>query len=190
MELILVQNNHVSNLFLIKTRRYKALIKFYFTPFIIVFVYNNLYKTMENRVLFPTCLYLQKLKKFYMNDNIWFFLRTFIYKNSGLLTNNINKSYIFWMIYISHGVIFFKSKHLLTIFSSNTKLYSKHIKIAPVALQKKSLQKVILFILLIFFKHYLPYINNFRMSYGFFFINNEFNFYLFYNLYYFKVHNY
>lgn len=190
MELILIQNNYIFNLKIRKTRRYRSLIKLYFTPWISILSYNELFYIMYHNIYQESSLYLIELKKFFQKDNIWYYYRNIIFANSGLITSNITKSYTYWNIKLVYNFIFNKKRLPGSIFKTDLCYYTKFIRILPFSIKKKSFKQIIIYMFKNLLRLYLPFKNCINISYCFILVNNEFNFFWLLNFYYFKIHNY
>lgn len=175
---------------IVKTRRYRSLLKLYLTPLLITQFFKVL-TCYKNYVLYASSLgHIMLLSKYFLDANLWYFLNNTIFKNSGLISNNIEKSYAFNTLSTYHR--FFRDTISSSVeYPHSTILtYVRHIKIIPFSVNKNIFKKNIIYILYVFIKSSFSFINNLNISYSFMFLSRDFNLYIFYCYYYFKVHNY
>lgn len=190
MEIILIQNNHAFNLFIFKTRRYRSLIKLRFTPLLVGLTYKKFFMLLSKPITNHNICFIGELQKYYLNMNIWLYYKDSINNNFGLMSNGIHKSYNFWMIKNNYDLLFSANKtqiYKLTVPFTN---YVKHVRLLHFTVLKHTLKQSFILVLKVLLKLYTPYINISRNTYGFLIVNHAYDFLLFYNFYYFKVHNY
>lgn len=190
MSSILIQNTSHVYVVIVKTRRYRSLLKLYVTPFLIVNIFSRLIFSKNHVLYVSSSNYLMFLSKYFLDSNLWYFLSNITFNNSGLILNNIEKSYTFYTLSRYLKFISKRSDSNPSYFKFSILSYVKHIKIIPFSLNKNIFKKNIIYILYTFIKFNFSFINNLNISYSFLFLSKDFNLYLFYCYYYFKVHNY
>jgi hypothetical protein len=190
MEALLIQNNYTFNLVVVKTRRYRALLKLYSTPFIALTLHKQLVLMSRLVPTTESIPVLINIKSYYMKDNLWFFYRSIIYSNSGLLSNNISTSYTYKTLKCSYSFIFNKKFTNTSSLKVPSPAYAKHFQILPISVQKFSFKKMFLFVLFNLLLLNKAYSNCINISYGFLILPTSFRLLWFYNFYYYKVHNY
>lgn len=190
MELILLQNLSTNIVIIRKTRRYRALLKFYNVPLVVLYSINKLFFYEKPLMLLSNRAYITELKAFFLKDNIWYFYRNIIYKNLGLITSNLHKSYTFWSLQFSDNLAFQNLPNYGISYPTNIKDYTKHIKALHFPVHKKFFKKLILYYVAFLLKSFIPFSNSINLSHCYLIISNDFSFIWFYNFYYFKIYNY
>ena len=190
MEIILIQNSYIFNLFILKTRRYRSLIKLKFVPFLISLTYQKVLISLLKSISINNLPFINELQKYYLETNIWFSYKYNIGNNLGLISNNIHRSYNFWMIKNIYNFFFFNKIIPVGKRSIPFRSYVKHIRLIQFSITKYALKQSFIFTLKILLKLYTSYNNRGYSICSFILINHLYDFFLFYNFYYFKVHNY
>lgn len=190
IEIILIQNSYALNLFVVKTRRYRSFLKLKFIPLLVGLTFNKLLTTLVKYTTTANLIFLNELQKYYLETNLWFFYKYSLYNNSGLIPNNIHKSYNFWMIKNNYNLLFLSAVVQPPKIIQDLRHYTKHIRLIHFAIPRYLLRRSFIFILNILLKFNMPYINNIYNTYNFLIISHLYDFFLFYNFYYFKIHNY
>lgn len=171
---------------LLKTRRYKSMLKFALTPKLFcLLVENSIFFCSLNKFSF---LFLTK-PVFFLKQ-VFFLYKSLLFKDLGLATSTLIRSYSYWCIK-SHLGFLLKTPTKTTV-NQNTNLteYSTGIQFVGYALKKKTFSKIIMYILFNFIKLNPTFLNRFSINKGYVCISGEFNFLYFYNFFYFKIHNY
>lgn len=191
MELIIVQTIAVNNTFPVKTRRYKSHINLRKTNLINSLIYNALLSTLT---LFNKNSKLKSLSLqiyYYFKNKLWYLLNAPSLGARGIITDNNSLSFTYWHLYKR---ICFLTPVLNTprLYSTNTdlRLYLTNFVVWPFFLKKAVLNKLVLFVLPFTFTFLQTFSNYMPVSHAYIFINFNFNFFIFRNLYYFKIHNY
>lgn len=174
---------------LIKTRRYRAFIKMNFSPFLFLWLYQVVFRAMSSFTLPKPLLYIRDLQRIYLEKNLWTFYKKIVYNNTGLLLNNITKSYTFKSINFQVDALSFLNPPRLKLQLKPIN-YVKHVKVVPVSIQKFFFKKLIMFVLLSLLRLGHSYINYMNFSTSYVYITPNLNLLWIYNKYYFKVHNY
>jgi hypothetical protein len=190
IETILIQNSCIWSLFVIRTRRYRLLLKLKFTPFLVGLTYSKLLLTLVKTATANNLFFLDNLQRYYLESNLWFFYKHNLYNSSGLVLNNTHKSYNYWIVRSKYNLLFLDK---ITQFYKVIKPlhhYTKHVRVIHFAVTKYVLKRSFIFTLRLLLKLHTPYLNKDCLTYNFLIISNLHDFLLFYNFYYFKIHNY
>ena len=173
---------------LIKTRRYKMLIKICKSSYNGINLIYMLLALPQNFNLY------RLLTLFTLSASTWYFYKKLFIKNVGILVNNLHQSYNYWLIrqslnYFSTVEKSYTNLHGLNVKPISTN-YVQNIKIINFTFKKKVLNKTVINILYNVLSIWSPYLNKINMTYSFLFITNICYFMFAYNFYYFKVYNY
>ena len=186
LEHLFLQNLQLLYPKLPKTRRYKYLTKLFIAPKLFSFTLNFAYLSHN---LHKSFVLNTKLLIFFINQTFGFF-KNLLFTDSGLIHNNLSKSYAFWILKI-YDELFLLKGFKLDLFRDFKPLnYSRCISIVGYSFNKKILNKAVLFLIFNFFKLYSPSRNFLRLSHGYVFLGKEFSLFYFYNFFYFRAFNY
>jgi hypothetical protein len=125
----------------------------------------------------------------FLKKNLWHFTSNLLFKNQGLLSNTITRSYDFWSLNIQLMYVFNKYTQPIYFYHTNINyLYS--IPLINISFAKKYFRKNIIHILYFLVSTYVSYRNLFVISYNFLLLFSNFNIIPFYNIFYFKIHRF
>ena len=135
--------------------------------------------------------YRNYFNKFFLKT-FWKYFKSFILRDSGLITNNISKSFVFSTIYTINSKLWNKKsyinlndhKHL------SFSLYLKPVSIFSFSFQNHTYNTIIFLIFNLINSSYYSFKNDFKLVYGFILYQNNYKLFYFCNIPYFKVFNY
>ena len=190
MEYLICQNfnNFYKNV--VRTRRYKSLLKYYYSPFLFSKLLNVLITTNPVSNYKHNNIYLNNLKLLYQFNMVWYLYNTSWLGNKGFLTNNISYSYSFQHLYIQLKLLSLSTTNFLFLPINGYSHYLKSIKISYFFIKNKNLSVLFFVALLIIFKFVSPYFNIKNITYSFITLSKSIYFFILNNNYYFKLHNY
>jgi len=183
----LIQNYSYSLPILVRYRRYFSFIKFSLTHLYSLWLFNSLYYSKQS-LSFLSYVYKLFLKTF-LNKNLWKFFTTIVFRNQGLLTNNLTQSYTcLSLINLNYHVKTSKLNHVFT--KHFTLNYLSYISIFKLPLLRKFFYKKSYFLLHLLLVWFLPYCKVFNIYTNFVKISNLFFIFYYFNIFFFKIHNF
>lgn len=160
------------------------------SPTILFFLLKLMYNVNFITNKFSPSKFYEYLANFYINKSMWKFLKLLIYKDGGLLTNNITYSYIYKNIVFYTNFI---KPHSLKYTKKNNLINNMAflpIRIIKLSFQKKLLNKLVMVLILNIQNTNPTYLNYMNIKHSFFYLPKNVNFFYFFNFFYFKIHNY
>jgi len=136
-------------------------------------------------------VYLNYFNRVYLKT-FWKYFKFFITKDMGLYTNNLHLSFTFCTIYSLNKKLWFndtKTKLLGYSFVSD-RIYLKPISVFHFSFNLKTYNTLIFFIFHFITAYYYSTKNDYKLYYNFIFLQDNFKFFFFCNIPYFKVFNY
>lgn len=135
--------------------------------------------------------YRNYFSKFFIKT-FWKYFKSFILRDSGLLTNNMHKSFIFSTIYTINTKLWNKKNWLK---NNNNKhitysLYLKPVSLFSFSFQNNTYNTLIFLIFNLINTNYYSFKNDFRLIYGFILYQDNYRMFYFCNIPYFKIFNY
>lgn len=125
---------------------------------------------------------------------LWKFFKKLLVSGFGLVTDNLSKSVMYWSLKTLNTLILnrISSSNKKNLFKRNkisllTSKYVEPVAIFSFSFQNKIYNSLMLSFLFMFVNNYLSIRVDFRLYYSFLIFNNNFSFYSFINLYYFKI---
>ena len=135
--------------------------------------------------------YRNYFNKFFVKT-FWKYFKSFIVRDMGIMTNNIHKSLIFSNLYMLNTKLWNKKTEI--IFSTHShivsRFYTKPVSIFSFSFQNQTYNTLIFLVFNLINTSYYSFKNDFRLVYGFIFQQDNFKFFYFCNIDYFKVFNY
>ena len=198
---ILVQNMSLQLPLLVKTRRYYSLVKLKNVALFSLWLTNILFRSnfysyyifRTNPIFYYIFNFNSSFYLSFLEKNLWFFFKKLIFKNQGLLTNTLTNSYFYWLsknfYYILFSIKRGDSKLLFNFYHSN-KEYLTPIRTLNISFNKNFLNKKIISFFFLLYLDNLSFKNIFNMSYSFFLLPLNFTWFYFFNIFFFKIHNY
>lgn len=189
MNYIVCQNFKSTYPLVNKTRRRKLLIFLSSVNYNFLFLFKML--NISSMSIFTKFFYsyYSTIVMHYNLNNAWYFYKNILSSRNGMLTNNLSLSYNYWVVKYTNT--FFKKKMLYNNNRVETTLnYTLPVKVLSFFVKKKTLNKLIVNILLMYLDPAYNYINYLSLTSGFIFAKNIFNNFMFINYFYFKINNY
>ena len=187
-----VQNYYSNTPVLIRTRRYQSLVKY--SMCLISIPYINfmleLSKSLRINILKPSA-YLVYFNKNFLKT-FWKYFKFFVIRDVGLYTNNFHKSLVFCTIQSLNEKLWFKNYDLpLAKYSFvSDRYYVKPVSVFHFSFNLKVYNTLIFFIFHFITNYYFSSKNDFKLYYNFILFQDNFKFFFFCNIPYFKVFNY
>jgi len=186
MDYFFIQNLQCFYPKLIKTRRYKSMLKFILAPKLFC-------------LLVDSCVYFHSLSRFsflfltkstFFTKQVFLLYKSLVTKDLGLLTNTVTRSYTHWCLRLH--LEFLLQTPSTNIFNQSVNLveYSTSIQVVGYSLKKKTFSQIMMYILFNFVKLNSSFLNYFLITNSYIAISREFSFIYFYNFFYFKIYNY
>jgi hypothetical protein len=123
-----------------------------------------------------------------INLNIYFLVTSTYSKLSGNMSNNITKSLYFLLF---NYILSFLDKNQKIMPYKKPFIYKKTIKITILPIYKSKLNLILYYFSIIFsVSNYINVSNHFKVHSNYIVLNSNFNFFMFLNLFYFKVRHY
>ena len=131
------------------------------------------------------------LQNFYLNLNIWYFYKNFLFNNQGILISNFTKSVQYNSL--SNNILNLKTFKILKwerLKTKQTHYYIKEIKILPFSIQKVTFNKLTFLIIFLLLQPLYTFNKYINISYSFLFLTKNSYLFPFFSAFYFKVYNY
>ena len=160
------------------------------SPTILFFLLKLIYNVNFITNKFSSSKFYEYLANFYINKSLWKFLKLLIYKDGGLLTNNITYSYIYKnIVFYTNFIKPYSLKYMKKNSLINNTTFLP-IRIIKLSFQKKLLNKLVMILILNIQNMNSSYLNYINIKHSFFYLPKDVNFFYFFNFFYFKIHNY
>ena len=188
-----LQNFYKTNTYLVKTLRYHSFVRSNNQILIYMFLKNIILFSKIEKFNFS----LSSINRYFFNvyfiSRFWLLFKKLFYKRYGLYSNNLVKSIMYNFFNGLNNLLY--DENIFNPITNwykldNTKCsYSRPVTVVNFSLNTKLYKSYILFVINKLITVYIPFIPTFSVNYSFFFLQNNFHFYVFLNCFYFKIHN-
>lgn len=135
--------------------------------------------------------YRNYFNKFFLKT-FWKYFKSFILRDSGLLTNNMSKSFVFSTIYMINSKLWNKKNYINLNHHKHLSfcLYLKPVSVFSFSFQNHTYNTLIFLIFNLINASYHSFKNDFKLIYGFILYQDNYRLFYFCNIPYFKIFNY
>lgn len=187
-----VQNFYDKKSQLTRTKKYVHLAKLYSADLFFLFIKSNLGALFYKQLPIQWNTAYWRLYRKHLITPFWTFLEPVRNYRYGLLTNNLTKSLSYHTINILLSTPNTLARHNVSLPNYNGQYvtaYTQHIPTVSLALHKKLYDTTVVYILRLLVMNYVPTRVHFKLNYAFIMLPENFNLYIFCNLFYFKIRN-
>ena len=140
---------------------------------------------------FAINMYKNYFNKFFLKT-FWKYFKSFIIRDNGVVTNNINKSFTFSTIYSINSKLWKKKSHIGWESHKHilNGLYLKPVSVFPFSFQNSTYNTLIFLIFNLINTSYISFKNDFKLIHSFILFQINYKIFYFCNTPYFKVFNY